>query len=122
MDTETRNLRIVEPAAPALVTPADLRAQFDRDEAAIIRAAEEDVIADLGAMDVTLDRLPRDMQRRLLRARAMWRGMVLDGSPGAMAVGEDYRQILDGVDLYLAFDHQPEPQPAPRARKKRSDA
>lgn len=120
MDIDTRsNLRIVEPASPALVTPADIRAQFSSDEATLIAAATEDVVGDLAAMSARLEDLPPDLQRRLIRSRTFWRVLVLDANPAASEAGSDHQRLLDAVDLFVAFNQQ---QPAPKRRKARSDA
>lgn len=119
MDTRDSNLRALPtPPANALITADDLRAQLDRDHEAIIRAATEDVEADLALLlDMTLEALPRKLGARLVKMRALQRVLMLDGHSGAAAASDDYRNLLN--ELELNIEHV---MPPKRGRKPRPDA
>lgn len=97
---ETRSNLHVLPAKRD-ITVAEIDAGLEPVEEQLVELAARDVADDLDLMGYSSEQVPERHHRRLILTRAQWRRSLTRFVGGAMALADEYRRLLEEIDIYL---------------------
>lgn len=89
------------------ISAADVERELNPAAEQLVELAFRDVADDLDIMGYTVEQVPERHHRRLVLLRAQWRRCLGATFDPALALADEYKRLLDELDVYLQF------QPAP---------